>query len=154
MILTGLLHKNEFIYSIHRHDFAASKDGEVAIDGGQGEGYIRLSGVNPLNVNVRVPYTYDYLLNFYNKYGRKKVIKVKELEILSEITEDLAKEYADGLMVWRTYGKNGKSKGIYKQIDELKTEHLEDILNNCFISDKVKIRIEEILKERKEHEAK
>jgi hypothetical protein len=57
-----------------------------------------------------------------------------QLIFLATLTEDLSQlnseclDYLAGSLEWRTYGKDGKGEGVIKALNDLDTDHLENIL--------------------------
>jgi hypothetical protein len=147
MIVQAAKNKNWLLFSRTRRDFRESPDKAFFVDGGQLD-YFRAGydekGIE--RVHIKVSQTYADLLNDCNlkenKYG---IINLNDYTPIYATEEEF--RFQEFPLLW---GVNTYKGSIYKELRELTTEHLENILKTegNHISEKYKSEIKKILDER------
>jgi hypothetical protein len=153
MILLGIKNDTHIVASISRYDYITHDD--LMMDGGQPTtlnytGYYKFSGGNP--AWFRIPQRYseihaDYSNNKDRKYG---VWKIEDVEILpGTLSEDLLEEQKIENALWGTYDKKSPNNVRYVHLVDCDDDHLRNIIELTYVSNRLKDVIYKILENRK-----
>lgn len=146
MIITGIKNKKWLVYSRANHDFRESPDGEFYVDGGQ-QGYIRWGGDFGSIVYIDVPYSTADLINDWNTGADK--LGIIDLEKETPDYKTLEEfESQEKSLAWGVSTPEGR---VYKMLDTLETDHLQNILKteSWHIDEKFIVEVKRILEKRK-----